>query len=194
MSLATNVGILHLPMGERPQYGQPYPEGIALAFSSVVDDASGGTHTFSINADPGFLYRLEFVNWSRGEGILRTLHAITVHRWASGKAPFGIAAFDLNWFLGGVAGAGFSVFTLAGITGQDVLQQIRRFPMGAILGGLAPGVAVQLMFLTNETNTDTITNELAIGLTYWKKEALFLPGFLSSFYESPSVPPLLRQP
>jgi len=53
---------------------------------------------------------------------------------------------------------------------------------------------VQLMLVTMETNTDTITNELVAVWTYWKKESLYLPGFLSAFYEAPAVPPLLRLP
>ena len=197
MALATNVGVEHLPISERPQYGQPYPEGIAIAASSVADDASGGEHTFSINADPGFLYRLELVNWTRGATTAVVIHCITTHRWAAAKAPFGLSAFDLNWFLTKTSGAGFAVYVFGG-GGNSVVanpldyQMVRRFPMGAALGGGAPGVSTQLMLLTNDANTTGITNEVSVVWTYWRKEALFLPGFLSAFYEAPVVPPVIR--
>ena len=197
MALATNVGIEHLPLNERPQYGQPYPEGIAVAASNVADDASGDAHTFSLNADPGFLYRLELVNWTRGATTAVVIHCITTHRWAAAKTPFDAASFDLNWFLTKSSGSGFAVYVFGGGGGSTVptpvdFQMVRRFPMGAALGGGAPGVSTQLMLLTNESNTDTITNEVSVVWTYWRKEALFLPGFLSAFYEAPAVPPVIR--
>jgi len=192
VALATTVGVTHLPIGERPQYGTPYPDGVAIAFNNTADDASGGAHTFSINADPGFLYRLELVNYTRGEGTLRVVHAITVHRWAAAKADVSLNAFDLNWVLGGQGGGTFSVYTIGASSAPEVARDLRRFPMGAALGGGAPGVSVQLMLITNESNTNTITNELSVVWTYWRKEALYLPGFLSSFYEAPAVPPIFR--
>lgn len=191
MTKATVFGLDHIALGERPQYGMPYPEGIATAFASSADDASGGAHTFSLIADPGFIYRLELFNWTRGEATIRTTHAITVHSTLGAKTPDGPSAYNLNWFTLGTAGDGFTVYTFGGPGGTDI-EQIGRLPMGAALGGGAPGVAVQLMLLTNATNTDTITNELVIAFTYWRKEALYLPGFLSSFFESPAVPPLIR--
>ncbi len=195
MALATTLGVTHVDLGERPQYGQPYPDGIAVASSQAVDDASGGTHTFSILADPGFLYRLELVNWTRGEETLRVVHAITVHRWIAAKTPDILASFDLNWFLHGATGSSFSQYTIGASPqagASDNMAQLRRFPMGAALGGGAPGVAVQLMLLTVSLNVDTITNEISVVWTYWRKEALYLPGFLSAFYEAPTVPPLVR--
>jgi len=196
MALATTIGLEHLPLGERPQYGQPYPEGIAVAASNVPDDATGGTHTFSINADPGFLYRLELLNWTRGEELVRTMHIITTHQWATGRTPFDAAAFDLNWFLEPVAKSGFAVYTLCGGSqgadgGVEIMSMIKRFPMGSAGGG-APGVSTQLMFLTTTVQLDTITNEISVVWTYWRKQSLYLPGFLSSFYEAPAVPPLVR--
>jgi len=194
MTKADTVGMVNLPLGERPQYGQPYPEGFAIASISSPDDASGGEHSFSFNADPGFLYRLELVNWTRGEATVRVIHAITVHRWAAARTGQGVAGFDLNYFLRGAGGGGFVVYTLGGgdfDSGYGVMEEIRRFPLGPEGGG-APGVAVQLMLLTNVTNTDGITNELSVVMTYWRKESLYLPGFLSSFHEAPAIPPLFR--
>ncbi len=197
MALASTVGVSLIPMGERPQYGSPYPIGLAVAVSSIADDASGGAHTFSLNAPPGFIYRLELFNYTRGEATLRSVHCITAHRWAQDRIQSTSAALDLNWFLGGTGASGFSVYGLVAARADggsvDAMQQLRRFPMGAAPGGKAPGVSIQLMLVTNEVNTDTITNELAIVWSYWKQEALYLPGFLSSFYEAPAVPPLVRQ-
>lgn len=193
MALATNVAVEHLPLGERPQYGMPYPEGIAVASSAAPDDASGGSHTFSFNSDPGFLYRFELFNWTRGEATTRDLHLITVHRWAAGKHAGDAAAFDLNWDLSPHIFAGTAtIYTISGGGNQEMPRQLTRFAMGHALGGGAPGVSRLLLFATNEANTNTITNEVSAVWTYWRKEALYLPGFLSSFYEAPAVPPLIR--
>lgn len=193
MALATNIGLAHLPLGERPEYGQPYPEGIAIGTSNVADDASGGAHSFVINADPGFLYRLELVNWTRGEATLRALHVLTVHRWAAGRAGPVLAALDLNWIMLGAAATTFTVYILGAgsSSGVDGVPLVSRLPMGPAGGG-APGVSTQLMLLTNDVNNTGITNEVTATFTYWRKQALFLPGFLSSFYEAPAVPPLIR--
>jgi len=198
MALASVVGVELIPMGERPQYGSPYPIGLAVGASAIPDDASGGAHTFSFNAPPGFIYRLELFNWTRGEATLRALHIITAHRWAQDRIPSTSAALDLNWHLGGTGADGFTVYGIvagrADAGGVDAMRQLRHFPMGAAPGGKAPGVSIQLLFATNSVNTDTITNEVAIIWSYWKQESLYLPGFLSSFYESPAVPPIVRQP
>lgn len=191
MALATTVGVEHIPLSERPQYGQPYPDGIALAQSQVADDASGGAHTWTISADPGFIYRMELFNLTRGETTSRVFHAVTVHRWIAAKSPGALAAFDLNWTLLQQASSGFGVYSLNSAI-ASYMPQIRRFPMGAALGGGAPGVSAQLMVITNPTNTTGITNELSVVWTYWRKEALYLPGFLSAFYEAPAVPPVVR--
>jgi len=197
VTLATVVGVAHLPLGERPQYGMPYPEGIAIAASAAADDASGGNHTFSLNADPGFLYRLELCQLTRGSVVASNVHAITVHRWAAAKADFGVTSMDLNWILEPtLLGSTFEVYTLVsggssdGL-GPDIMKMIGRFPMGPTGGG-APGVSSQLMNITVDAQIDTVTNELSVVWTYWRKEALFLPGFLSAFYEAPAVPPITR--
>lgn len=193
MTLATLVGVENLPLGERPQYGMPYPEGMAVAFGDAADDASGGVHSFTFTADPGFLYRLELFNWTRGEATTRDMHCITSHRWAAAKTPFSADAFDLNWDLSPTVFTTATAYTISGGGNQELPRQLTRFPMGPALGGGAPGVAVLLMQATNEANTDTITNQVSVVWTYWRKEALYLPGFLSSFYEAPAVPPLIRE-
>jgi len=198
VALATSVGVEHLALGERPQYGMPYPEGIAVAASAVADDASGGAHSFTINADPGFLYRLELLNLTRGEATIRNIDAITVHGWAEAKAGFGGSSFDLNWPMKASVLGTFTVYQLmagpdTGANGAELVPMIKRFPMGAALGGGAPGVSVILMQVNIVQNTTGITNELAVVWTYWRKESLYLPGFLSAFYESPAVPPIIRQ-
>lgn len=194
MTLGTTGTLDHLSLGERPQYGMPYPEGIAVVSDQTPDDASGGIHTWTFTADPGFLYRLELFNWTRGEATVRLADMITTHRWATGKHSGGPTGFDLNWILEPAVGTTFGVYVPVLQPGEgNALEVIRRFPMGALLGGLAPGIPVQLLTMTNRVNTTGITNEISIVWTYWRKEALYLPGFLSAFYEAPAVPPLVRQ-
>lgn len=193
MALAVSTGILHIPFGERPQYGSPYPEGMAVGFLNEADDASGGSHTFTFLADGGFLYRLELLNYTRGEATARVTHCITNHRWAADKVDVISTAFDLNWFLSPSLGGGFSVYNLGGGSagGQgavDHFPMIRRVPMGQ----LGQDKLQTLFHLDMTVNTNGITNELSIVLTYWRKEAMFRPGFLSAFWEASEVPPITR--
>ena len=195
MTLASTSGVVHLPFGERPQYGSPFPEGLAVAANFDTDDASAGIHTFSILAPRGFLYRLELLNLTRGAILIEVCHFITRHDWATAKGSAIAGAFNLNWGLGQSlfnteGGGGFTIYTpmggIAQTSAHDIVPRIRRFPMGSFRGD--PGVDQQLLFVTIEDNVDTVTNELAIVMTYWRKEATYFPGFLSSFFESPFVP------
>lgn len=186
MAIVTNTGVIHLPFGERPQYGSPYPEGIAVAHADVTGDASGGAVTVAILADGGFLYRLELMNATRSDVANVTLDVISSHRWATDKSGLGATAFDLNWLATRQAVGTFVVYTLRG----EDRDRIRRFPLGR-----TDKVALQTIWaVTFQTNVNTIEYDVDLVLTYWPKESLAMPGFLSSFYEAPAVPPLLRAP
>jgi len=193
MALNSFAGLIHLPFGERPQYGSPYPEGLAVAHFDQADDASGGTHTFSLLADGGFIYRMELWSYARGTESATLAHCITSHRWASDKSGLGASSFDLNWLCvtSVLTGSGFRVYGLhaeSSASSPDAVQMIRRFPMGTL-----QNVQQQLIyFQTNLIQIDGVTNELSLVFTYWRKESLFRPGFLSSFYDSPVVPTPLK--
>lgn len=193
MAVAQTGGVVLLPFGERPQYGTPYPEGLGVSNINQVGDASGGDLTMSVLADPGTLFRLEGFNLARGvASIVNDAHIITSHGWVQDKSGLGVSSYDLNWLLEGQAAANFSVYLIQHNTGDaDSLAQIRRLPIGRLSG--APGVAQQLMLMTID-NVDTVTHALSVWFTYWRGESLSLPGFLSSFFQSPAVPPLIRQP
>lgn len=196
MSIASTLGIVHLPFGERPQYGSVYPEGLGVAHDDSPDDATGGVHSFTVLANPGFIYRLELFNYVRGEETVRVTTVISSHRWAADKSGLGNNSFDITWVAAGFSagsGSGFSGYGLrnsAAANAHDVTDQIKRFPLGRLSG--APGVAQSIFFVSMLTNTDTISNDLALVFTYWDKQALFLPGFLSAFFEAPAAPPLVR--
>jgi len=192
MAIATSINLERLQTGERPQYGSPYPEGIAVAHSQITGDASGGIITWTILSDGGFLFRLEGIQIAIGTTTIDVVHMITSHRWASDKSGLGTTSFDLNWGLGFyLAASGFQVASLTGnnqTSTIDALTQVRKLPMGRSENVSAQ----QVMFVTVEGNIDTIDYQLAAWCTYWRKESLYLPGFLESFYESPVVPPLRR--
>ncbi len=189
MALGNVLAVDHLPFTERQEYGSPYPEGIAVAASDASDDASGGAHSWSMLADGGFVYRLELVNLTRGEATARSAHTITSHRWAADRIPDVATSFDLNWPLIPTLLTGFSIYAMAfgsagGAGAQDAVAMSRRFPMGR----LEKVTFQQLMLVTVDVNIDGITNELAVVWSYWRKEALYRPGFLASFYEAPEIP------
>jgi len=195
MAIAATSGVVHLPFGERPQYGQPYPEGIAVAHIDQTGDASGGAFSMTILADAGFLYRFEGMQMARGVSTVIIVDYITSHRWASDKSGRGNSAFDLNWICAVDNATGFAVYKPGGARGTAVstggnndLAMIRRLPMGRL-----DNVLLQQLFTMNlSANTNTITHELSLWFTYWSKQSVYLPGFLSAFYEAPAVPPILR--
>lgn len=185
MSIAATGEIIHLPFGERPAYGSPYPEGIAVGHIDQVGDASGNPITATFLADGGFLYRLELTQATRGGVDTTDWDYITSHRWATDKSGLGATAFDLNW-VAAQQSQGLSSFTSHTPRVQD-LAAIRRFPMGR-----TDKVALQTLLSWTAENTDTILYDFDVVLTYWRKESLSMPGFLSAFYEAPAAPTLLR--
>lgn len=192
MAVASVLGVEHLPSTTRAQYGGAYAEGMAVAASQPTGDATGGDVTFTVNADGGFLYRLELLQLTRGATAALTAHMVTAHRWAAERAPVSVVSFDLNWFLAQQSAAGFSVFMPyggpdSGLQG-DYMRQIRRFPMGSIRS-VGTQILINLTLLNG--NVDTITHEFAAVFTYWKKEALYRPGFLEAFHEAPVSPVLV---
>lgn len=185
---------MHLPFGERPIYGSPEPEGIAVGFIDQDGDATGGDITFTYLADGGFLYRFEGLQVARGVAVGLTGSFLTSHRWATDKSGLGTSSFDLNHMLTYGLATGFAVYTPGNQRGSGgssggatpvPYMQLRRLPMGR-----TEDVALQvLLTITGAAwNVDTITHEAAIWLTYWRKESLYKPGFLQSFYEAPAIP------
>ncbi len=197
MAIAVVSGVVHLQTGERLGYGSPYPEGIAVGHINQTGDATGGDITFAFNADGGFIYRFEGLQVARGAATNHQGDVLTSHIWAEQKSGLGTSAFQLNWILT-YGRASFDVFMLGmprgsgsttpGEGSMALLQQLRRLPMGRL-----EKVASQVLLQINGSgwNDDTITHEASVWFTYWRKEAFALPGFLSSFYEAPEVPPLL---
>ena len=198
MALSPNGQIIHLPFGERPQFGTPYPDGIAVGHINQTGDASGGKLTMTFLADGGFVYRFEGINMSRGTSVIEEADLITAHGWATAKSGLGTSAFDLNWILSMSLASSFAVYSLGGGRAQSSsnpagnptdYQQLHRLPMGR-----TDKVAVaQTLARVQLDNITTVTHELSMWCTYWRVESLYLPGFLSSFYEAPEVPPLVRR-
>ena len=195
MTLATTVGVVLLPFGERPQYGQPYPEGFAVAYSEAADDNSGGDHTFTVVADGGFIFRLEAFNFFRGSTTAEICTMLTSHSWATARSGFPSGAFDMFWPCPGTStGDGSSTYKIADVaattSGDSAMQMLKRFPWGR-----TDNVSLQqLAFLKVDTQVNTVTNAVGWVWSYWRKSALYQPGFLSAFWEAPAVPPLIKLP
>ena len=187
MAIAAAEAVVHLPFGERPEYGSPYPEGIAVAHREIVGDATGGNINLSFTAKSGFIYRLELVHLHILSATSFTSSINTSHRWAGDKSGLGGSSFLLTWPLSSLPGVTFKVYTLATATGGggDTLQSIRRFPLGR-LDKLPTGQVLVSFFTALQANLIVYT--YSVVFTYWPKESLALPGFLSSFYEAPIVP------
>lgn len=182
MGITPNTEVVHLPFGAREAYGAPYPEGIAVGHIDAVGDATGGAITASFTAPDQFLYRLEVVNATSDDEVTKDVSIATVHEWATAQSGFSSQAFTLNWQLSQVPQGGFSVYTFGGAT---VWVQIRRFPIGAVTPSAGQFIAV----ITVQQNVDLDVWDFDVVFSYWPKTALYLPGFLSSFYEAPEVAP-----
>ena len=185
MAIAGSSGILRMQFGERPGFGNPQPEGIAVAHGEITGDASGGGVSFTFLSDGGFLYRLEVCQSTRGSTTNSLMSIIASSRWATERSGLGAGAFDLNWILLRTGGTGFAMHRIR----TDDLIQIRRFPLGR-----TDQVSLQVMFtFLDSINTNNEDYEFDLVFSYWRTEAMYRPGFLQAFWEAPLVlPPGVR--
>ncbi len=183
MSIATTTGIALLPFAERPLFGDPYPIGLAVGDTLITGDATGGTVGTTFLADGSFLFRLEMVQVVKGDGLSTAVNMITAHTMLADRSGRPNIS-QLNWILPSFSGNGFRVFTP--MPGDYAMMH--RIP----LGRTDRVTAQQLIALENENNVDTISYSFSVVLSYWRQEALFLPGFLQAFWEAPVVATPLR--
>lgn len=181
MALAPTAGIVLLPFAERQRYGDAHPIGLAVGHIDQTGDASGNPLTASFLADGGFLFRLEMIQATLGSTTPVDMNFILAHRWASDRSGFGDTAFDMNWVLEErvSASGAFGAYSPA----PADLQQIRRFPLGR-----TDNVTAQFIASFNSTNQNGLVYDYDIVMSYWRVEALYRPGFLASFFESPFIP------
>jgi len=179
--IGVSSGLERLSFAERPGFADPYPEGLAVGHISVTGDASGGGVTGTFLSDGGFLYRLELLQVVQGDGNDDTVSFLTSHRWASDRSPAAAAGdFSLNW---GMARDGLGTFGVYR-PNADVAAMLRRFPMGR-----TDNVALQqVVAIFHQTNRLNVTYDFNVVCSYWRKEALQRPGFMTAFYEAPVVP------
>jgi len=181
MALTPSTTLVHLPFAAREAYESPYPEGIAVGHIDQTGDGSGGAITASVLAVDQFLYRLELIAATVDDEVTDDLSILTVHEWATVQSGFSAGAFSLNWQMSQFALGGFSTFT----PNNRDLPMIRRFP----LGSLTPGAGQFITVFTVQTNNNGAVWDFDCVFSYWPKTALYLPGFLSSFWEAPEVAP-----
>jgi len=183
VSIGISGGLIHLPFGERPGYGSPYPEGIAVGHIDQTGDATGNPITATFLDDGHFLHRLELAQYTEGQLAGTRGSLITAHRWASDRSGLGATAFDLNWLFDNINGSAANPFTQNNLT-PATLDMVRRFPVGR-----TDDVLLQILFSFIASNQDAIAFDFNIVTTYWRQEAMYRPGFLASFWEAPFVPP-----
>lgn len=180
MAQSVSATINRAPFAGMPAYASPNPEGVAACHIDILGNATGGEISGGMVSSGQFLYRLELFNLTRRDATVDPINCFTIADWASDKFGFGAGSFSIDWLLEQVIGGGFSVNTFRD---QD-MRQIRRIPLGATRN---VGVT-NILFYDRVANTDTVVMDIFAMFTYWRKEALFLPGFLQSFYEAPFVP------
>jgi len=180
MAIIASETITRFPFAQLPEYAGPNPEGMAVCHIDVTGDATGGAISGGIVSTGSFLYRLELFQITRGDSFVDDVDVVSIHQWATEKSRFPDQSFSLNWHLLQRIALGFGLFTLPLVD----YQMIRRFPLGATreIG------ALNVLFYQNLDNIDTILYDIDAVFTYWRKEALLLPGFLQAYYETPFIP------
>ena len=144
----------------------------------LTGDASGGTVSLTFLADGNFLYRAELILLTVGSSTTTNGDIITAHRsLADRSGRSGIS--QLNWVLQRSTGATFATYTLS----ERDLPMVKRIPFGRT----DQVAAQQLIAFNSETNINLATYDYSVVFSYWRGEALFLPGFLQSFWEAPVV-------
>lgn len=184
MAITPSTTMVHLPLAPREAYGSPYPEGVAVGHIDAVGDATGGSVTASFLAQDQFLYRLEVVNATQAATEATNDASLALlSSWATRASGDGAGAYTLNWQMTQNKGQNFAVF----VPTLESIPWMRR----QILGDIIPGAGQFVAVITLDANTDTIVYDFDIMCSYWPKTALYLPGFLSAFYEAPEVAPPL---
>jgi len=183
VAIGVSSGLIHLPFGERPGYGSPYPEGIAVGHIDQEGDATGNPITATFLDDGHFMHRLELAQYTEGQEAGTRGSMITAHRWASDRSGLGATAFDLNWLMEVISGSTANPFTQNNLE-PSALAMVRRFPIGR-----TDNVDLQILISIIASNQNTIAFDFNVVTTYWRQEALYRPGFLQSFWEAPFVPP-----
>ena len=180
MSISASGTINRLASAQVPAYGSPNPEGVAVCNIAVTGDASGGTISGGIVSSGQFLYRLELFHITQNVAGADTADVFTLHDWATQAFGFGANSFDILWPLLNTAletGQAYSFL-------QADMDQIKRIVLGSVRN---VGV-LNILFFDGISNVDTTVYKIVAMFTYWRKEALALPGFLQAFYEAPFVP------
>jgi len=181
VALTPSTTLVHLPFAQRVEYGQPYPEGIAVGHIDQTGDVSGDPITASFLAQDQFLYRLELVQSTHNSEATSDTSVQLIAGWANEQSGFGTGAFSLNWQMPVKNGGGFAAHSLA----SGDLLAARRFPLGDVRPGAGQFIAV----ITSADNINANVFDYDVVFSYWPKTALYLPGFLSSFWEAPEVAP-----
>lgn len=181
MSISASATIVRIPSAGVPAYASPNPEGLAVAHIDVTGDASAGTISGGMVSSGQFLYRLEAFNINRFDTVAQGgAELFTLADWATVGAGFGPNSFDLLWDLAFEDNGTSQRLTLR----DRYFDQIHRIP----LGSLRNVDVTNVLFYQGLANTNTVVHDISAMFTYWRKEALALPGFLQSFYEAPFVP------
>lgn len=182
MSVVGLAGLVRVQFSDRPAFGSPYPEGYAAGHIDLTGDATGGGVQASFSTEGGFLYRLELLNYTRGDNVASQSNFITDHRWLTDATGLGANAFQLNWNFVARTPIGFTIFEPF----PEQMRMLRRIPIGQT----AKVGSVIIFTINDPNNTDTIAYDFDVIFSYWKTEALYRPGFMSSFLMAPEVPPI----
>jgi len=185
VSVSDTVALTQVSLGERPRYGSPYPDGIAYGRAAVVGDASGGTVTLQFTAEGQFLYRLENLIGTKDDQLSASPELLLQSAWLSDRSP-DLALGEMN-LLYVMEGKGFGNGGAGFVPALDAQAMFRRTPLGRFI----PTGAALLIQTIDSLNTDLAEYQLWAVLSYWRKEATYLPGFWSVFLQSPEVPPIV---
>lgn len=186
--VTATIEVVHIAFDERFKFGSPYPSGVALGWAVLAGNGTGGIINVTVNAQTGFLYRMEevFVSHFLAVGVVDEGASVELaHGWAQEKTAFTPNAFN---HVHQLVATGPANGTEISYSPQPAdYQAMRRFPIGRTdLSLLGPQVIAELKVHENILNS---SNVFSVMFTYWRLEATYRAGFLSSFYEAPVVPP-----
>jgi len=179
VAITASITMTRLPFAARPQFGDPHPSGIVAGRIALTGDASGGTVTAVFQVEAGLIYRLEHLTAFRADSIADEANAIFIHRSLQDFMGLGSQGMDFNYGLDTHLGGTFIAYSLSAID----QQQQRRVWMGAIHE--LRSVLTTIMQMTIATNTNTVSYGFQFVCSYWRPEALYLPGFWSALWEAP---------
>jgi len=179
MSVTETLVLRRQAFVQDPSYANVHPEGYAVGYLRQTGDATGGSVIAFFDSDPGFIYRLESVRHRRQDAVASVVEFLINDWWlVKGLDYVDQAASIFDVLMAETVMSLGHDYTLS-VTARDTF---RRVPVQTTIQ------QPTICSIANRTNTNAAIYHSRVIFSYWRKDTLTKPGFMSGFLEAPFPP------